>query len=233
MSQSGTIAIMQPYFFPYLGYFALLKKADCFVIADDLNYIKGGYINRNYILGGSENTRITLQLKQASQNKLINEIERGDNSMALLHTIEHTYKKAPYFAAVFPMLKKVLSDEEQNLAKFLGNSLEMIRSYLGLSCQIVYSSDIEKDLALKFDKRIIDICQRLGYDHYINASGGKVLYDKEVFASKGIRLNFIDCKLNEYKQFGDEFRASLSIIDVLMFNSIDEINSQLDQCVLV
>lgn len=227
------IAIMQPYFFPYLGYFALLKKTECFVIADDLNFIKGGYINRNYILGSEEKMRMTLQLKKASQNKLINEIERGDNTSELLEMIEYIYKKAPYFSEVYPLIQKILAYEETNLARFLGQALEEIQLYLGLQCKLVYSSEIDKDETLRFDKRIFHICKTLGYDHYVNAPGGKELYDKAIFASEGLELSFIECEFEAYEQFGKPFTPSLSIIDVMMFNSVDRIHQELDRCILV
>ena len=224
---------MQPYFFPYIGYFALLEKADCFVIADDLNYIKNGFINKNYILSNKESFRMSLQLKKASQNKLINEIDRGDNLIQILETIKRAYVKAPYYNEVFPVIEKILSNTECNLARFLGDAIKDISDFLKLDVDILYSSEIQKNQELRFDERILDICHRLGAEHYVNSIGGQELYDKKKFADHGVKLNFIECPSVTYQQFSEEFIPSLSIIDVMMFNSVSKIREILKQCQLI
>ncbi len=224
---------MQPYFLPYIGYFQLIQLVDIYVIADDLNFIKNSYIKKNSILDNGAPALISLELIGASQNKLINEIEVGNNTDKLLTAIQRRYTKAPYFKDVFPLLQTILSSKEKNLARFLGYSLMKISSYLGMQTKILYSSEIEKNNDLKFDARIIDICKRVGADHYINAIGGQALYDKEEFAEEGIKLNFIDTNDIVYEQFGKAFVSNLSIIDVLMFNSKDEIKTMLDAYKLV
>jgi len=227
------LGIMQPYFFPYIGYFQLIQLVDVYVIADDLNFIKNGYIKKNSILDNGAPVLISLQLIGASQNKLINEIEVGNDIDKLLTAIQRRYAKAPYFKDVFPLLQTILLSKEKNLARFLGYSLMEISSYLGMQTKFLYSSEIEKNNDLKFDARIMDICKRVGADHYINAIGGKDLYDKDKFAAEGIKLSFIDTKEIEYKQFDKEFVPSLSIIDVMMFNSKEESKELLQRYELV
>ena len=227
------LGIMQPYFLPYIGYFQLIQLVDIYVVADDLNFIKNSYIKKNSILDNGAPALISLELIGASQNKLINEIDVGNNTDKLLTAIQRRYAKAPYFKDVFPLLQTILSSKEKNLARFLGYSLMKISSYLGMQTKILYSSEIEKNNDLKFDARIIDICKRVGADYYINAIGGQALYDKEEFAEEGIKLNFIDTNDIVYEQFGKAFVPNLSIIDVLMFNSKDEIKTMLDAYKLV
>ena len=169
------LAIMQPYFFPYIGYWQLIDAVNVFVIFDDVNFIKKGYINRNSILIGGKFQQITLGLIGASQNKQINEIDIGDNSKKLLKTIEMAYKKAPYFNEIFPILENILNQDEKNLAKFIGYSLQKISTYLNTDTKFIYSSDIEKDNNLKAEDKILDICKTLSVSHYINAIGGKKL----------------------------------------------------------
>jgi len=227
------LGIMQPYFFPYIGYFQLIQLVDVYVIADDLNFIKNSYIKKNSILDNGAPALISLELIGASQNKLINEIEVGKNTDKLLTGIQRRYAKAPYFKDVFPLLQTILSTQEKNLAKFLGESLIKISDYLDIKTKFIYSSEIEKNNDLTFDARIIDICRSLGSDHYINAIGGKKLYSKDNFAREGIKLNFIDTKEIEYKQFDKDFVPNLSIIDILMFNSKEEIREFLQRYELV
>lgn len=227
------LGIMQPYFLPYIGYFQLIQLVDTYVIADDLNFIKNSYIKKNSILDNGTPALISLELIGASQNKLINEIDVGNKTDKLLTAIQRRYARAPYFKDVFPLLQTILLNEEKNLARFLGDSLMQIASYLDMQTEILYSSEIEKNNDLKFDARIMDICKRVGADHYINAIGGKELYDKDTFASEGIKLSFVDTKDIEYKQFDKEFVPNLSIVDVLMFNSKEEVKELLQKYELV
>ncbi|MGB5965067.1 MAG: WbqC family protein [Sulfurimonadaceae bacterium] len=228
-----TLAIMQPYFFPSIGYWQLLNAVDTFVIYDDVNFIKKGYINRNSILHTGQVQKITLELSGASQNKLINEIEVGNNSKKLLKSIEQAYKKAPQYEIVFPLIESILENPEKNLAKFIGNSLQKIADYLECNTEIVYSSDLEKDNNLKAQDKVLDICKRLGASNYINAIGGQELYNKEAFEAENIELKFIKTELIEYKQFKNEFVPYLSIIDIMMFNSNKAIQNMLNSYKLV
>jgi len=224
---------MQPYFFPYIGYWQLLSTADTFVIYDDVNFIKQGYINRNSILVGSETQRITLEVIGASSNKLINEMQVGNNAKKLLKGIDQAYKKAPQYEKVFPLIQNILENPEKNLAKFVGNSLIQIAKYLDCDTKIRYSSDIKKDNQLKAQAKILDICHHLDASHYINAIGGQKLYNKEVFEANNIDLKFLETELTEYKQFKNEFVPYLSIIDILMFNSKKNIQNMLNNYKLI
>jgi len=228
-----TLAIMQPYFFPYIGYWQLLQVSDTFVIFDDVNFIKRGYINRNSILIGGKSTRFNLELIGSSQNKLINEIQIKGNNSKLLKTILRAYKKAPYFDVVYPILTEIVEYKENNLAKFLGNSITLISDYLKISSNIIYSSKIKKNNKLRAQNKILDICKRLSADKYINAIGGQELYDRDKFLDTGIQLNFIKTNIIEYKQFYNDFVPYLSIVDIMMFNKIKDIHKMLNSYSLV
>lgn len=228
-----TLAIMQPYIFPYIGYWHLLEASDTFVIFDDVNYIKQGYINRNNMLANKKRQIFTLELIGASSNKLINEIKIGNNSKKILKIIKQNYIKAPYFEQIYPLLNNILLNEEPNLAKYIGYSIFRIVEYLGIKINILYSSDIEKDNELKAQEKVIHIAGKLGATNYVNAIGGKELYSKEDFRNNNIKLNFIKTNIIEYKQFKNDFIPYLSIIDILMFNSVEEINTMLKSYELV
>ena len=106
------VAIMQPYFFPYIGYFQLINLVDVFVVYDDVNYIKKGWINRNNILINKKSFLFSLPLQNMSQNKLINEIflvEDTNWRISLLNTIQITYKNAPYFDEVYSLIEEIIS----------------------------------------------------------------------------------------------------------------------------
>ena len=230
------VAIMQPYFFPYLGYFQLINAVDVFVVYDDVNYIKKGWINRNNILVNEQQYLFSIALKQVSQNKLINEIDidaTSNWSKNLLKTIELSYKKAPHFNTVFSLIDDILQQNESNLANFITFSLQQICTYLKIETRIIVSSTIVKDNTLKGADKIIEICKKLKATKYINASGGIELYDKSDFSKHNIDLHFIKSQKIKYSQFTNEFVPWLSIIDVMMFNSIEEIKSLLYQQELV
>jgi WbqC-like protein family len=230
------VAIMQPYFLPYLGYFQLIKAVDLFVVYDDVNYIKKGWVNRNNILVNGQPYLFSIALKAMSQNKLINEIaidEASNWNKNLVKTIELSYKKAPFFNTVFPLIEDILQHDEKNLASFITYSLQQICQYLKIETTIAVSSTIEKDNTLKGTDKIIEICKKTNATNYINASGGKELYDKADFTKHNIDLHFIQSKKIKYPQFANEFVPWLSIVDVMMFNSADDIQNLLQQQELV
>jgi hypothetical protein len=222
------VAIMQPYFFPYIGYFQLINYVDLFVVYDDVNFIKQGWITKNRILNGDKDFNLILQAEGISSFKKINEIHVGKNNKSLLKTIEQCYKKAPFFNQVFPIIREIIMNDEKNLSKFLTHSLIEICKYLEIKTRIVYSSTIEKENTLKGQNKIIDICKRLNAVQYINAIGGMQLYDKNDFLLQDIHLGFIKSNLVEYEQFKNEFVSWLSIIDVMMFNDVNQIKLMLN-----
>lgn len=220
-----TLAIMQPYLFPYIGYFQLMYVADRFVIYDDVNFIKKGWINRNNLLGNAQPQLFTLPLKDLSQNKAINEIEIDNLANfkdKFLKTLYQNYKKAPYFQEVVGLVALCLDNKQENIADLITHSLQQIKYYLGLNTELLRSSEACHNKHLKAQDRIIDICVQQGAHRYVNAIGGQHLYDKAAFEASGIELKFIKTRPIQYKQFTNEFVAGLSIIDILMFNSVAE-----------
>ena len=227
------LAIMQPYFFPYIGYWQLISVADTFVIYDDVNFIKQGYVNRNNMLQNQKAHLFTLELIGASSNKKINEIKIGGNSNKLLKTIKQNYSKSPFYKDVFPVLDEILNNEEKELSKFLGFSLERIAGYLDIDTKFLYSSDIKNDKTFKPQDRLIDMSKILNATGYINAIGGVELYGKEVFSQNDINLSFLKTHEISYKQFNNAFVSDLSIIDIMMFNSKGNIENMLTQFELI
>ena len=229
------LAIMQPYFMPYVGYFQLINAVDTFVFLDDVNYINKGWINRNNILVNDKAHMFTLPLNKASQNLLINEINLADDikwQQKLLRTFEMAYRRAPNFENVFPLVAECVQFTDKNLSRYIGYSLKVISSYLSIETTFIYSSEIEKNANKKGQDRIIDICTALGTNMYINAIGGTELYDKDIFEKKGLHLYFLVTLNLEYRQFGNNFVPWLSIIDILMFESVEEIKNKLKAMIL-
>jgi hypothetical protein len=223
-------AIMQPYFFPYLAYWQAINAVDNYVVYDDVTYIKGGWINRNNILVNGKACLITLPLKQSSSFKNINEIEIIDNQKMLsklLKTIQMAYSKAPYFKDVMPMIEDLILNNT-NIAQLNYNSILKICAYLDIKTNIILSSQLEKDNSLHAQDKVIHINKLLDSDVYINAIGGQELYESESFKQNGIDLKFIKMGDIKYPQFKNDFVPNLSIIDVMMFNSPEQIHQMLD-----
>ena len=226
------LAIMQPYIFPYIGYFQLINAVEKFVIYDDVNFINKGWINRNNILINGRASLFTIPLKNASQNRLIKDISIVEDNKwkkKLSNTLHDCYKKAPYFDAVFPIIKSVFESETITINKLCIDSILCICKYLNISTEFINSSAIYKNDQLKGQSRILDICKAEYADHYINPVGGQGIYSKELFGQNNVMLNFIKDASLEYKQYDNEFIPSLSMIDVLMFNTRDEIEQMLRQ----
>lgn len=231
------VAVMQPYFMPYLGYFQLIKAVDIFVYYDDVNYIKSGWINRNRILINKEAKYFTVPLIDASSFRMIKDIEIKYESKAyknLLKTLELNYKKAPYFNDVFHLFEHLLTSKVDSISELAIMGNNSICQYLGIETKFKISSkDFSETKGLERTERLFQICHQLNAEHYINSIGGSDLYSKDTFQEKGIKLDFIQPFKTEYEQFGGEFIPWLSMIDVLMFNSVEAVNEMLDNFELV
>lgn len=229
------LGIMQPYFFPYIGYWQLLNAVDKYVIYDDVNFIKNGWINRNRILIAGAAQWFTLPLWQASPFKRINEIEITPElklKTKLLKTLDMAYHKAPFFKPVFELFEQTLA-QGSNLSECLSFSIRQIAQYLDIQTEIILSSSLEKDNTLKGKDKVLHICNKLGATEYLNAVGGQELYDKAEFAAHGIKLYFLQTNAITYKQFKGEFVPNLSILDVMMFNPPQQIKNFLNDCTLI
>jgi len=210
------LSVMQPYLFPYIGYFQMIYAADLFLIYDDVAYIKQGYINRNNILSPNGKTRFTVPVPGASSNKLISELSFSPDVGKVLKTIEQSYSKAPYFTEIFPMVRETLEFGDRSIASVCQKGYETIFSYLGVEKQIKKTSTLKYDRSATANDRLIALCHQFNADCYINAPGGRKLYTKQKFAEQGIDLRFIDSCSVKHSQGGEDFVPNLSIIDILM-----------------
>lgn len=229
------IGIMQPYFMPYIGYWQLINEVDVFIILDDVNYIKKGWINRNRILINGQEGYFILPIVKASQNKKINELEIFNPQASkeeIWKKIELSYKKSWQYQDISDIIREVILYDDVNISRYIENSIKQMCSLLNIETEILVSSKIAKDNSLKAQERIIDICKTIGGDYYINPIGGKELYDAKSFCSHGIKLNFLRTGQISYNQHEQEFHANLSLIDVLFWNSIEQIQEYLQRFTL-
>ena len=222
------IAIMQPYLFPYIGYFQLIKGVDEFVVYDNIQYTKKGWINRNRILVNGKDEYISVPLKKDSDYLDIKERfladTWGQEKKKLLNKITEVYRKAPFFKETQPVVESCLSCSEMNLFEFIFSSLKSINSYLEINTPLIVSSTLDIDHSLKADQKVIAICKALNATQYLNPIGGMELYSKEQFMLEGIELQFHKATNIPYQQFNSEYVPFLSVIDVMMFNSKEKIN---------
>lgn len=231
-------AVMQPYFFPYVGYFQLLEASDTFVILDDVNFIKRGWINRNNILLNGAPHLFSLPLDKPSQNRLICETRLNfpaKERERFLKTIYAAYKKSKQFSAFYVSLEEIIWFEDDDLTSFIHNSFNVTCAYLGLERNIIRSSQIDKNNSLRAQDRIIEVCKLVGTDLYINPPGGKDLYSLDNFKKNSIDLKFLNTISDAvvYNQFQHDFVPNLSFIDVLMFNSKETAMTMLRQYKLI
>ena len=228
---------MQPYFFPYIGYFQLINEVDEFVIYDNIEFTKKGWINRNRILVNGTDAVISLPLKKDSDFLHVNERFLADtweiDRKKILNRISESYRKAPYFKEIYPILEKCIMYEDRNIFNFILHSVKSIMQFLNIDTKLITSSSISIDHQLRKDEKIIAICKEKGAEIYINPIGGFELYDKEFFKKNNLELQFIRSNNITYNQFNNEFIPWLSIIDVMMFNSLNEIKSYMSKYELI
>lgn len=226
---------MQPYLFPYIGYFQLINAVDKFVIHDDVQFIKAGWINRNRILVNHHEHLFTFSLKKNSSYLNINERYFSDNfdeeKNKLFRTLKNSYGKSKNFKEVFSLIQEILNvnHTDKDISKIITRSLIMICDYLKIRTPIITSSEMEKNSDVAGEKRVIEINKRLNSTHYINPIGGVELYSEENFLKHNIQLSFLKSRPINYIQNGAEFLPWLSIIDVLMFNTTEEIIGMLNE----
>lgn len=232
MNIEKTLSVMQPYAFPYFGYFCLIQSSNEIVFYDDVNFIKGGWINRNRILSNNKPTIFNVFLSGSSSFKEIREINLLNNDLMTAKTlkqIKESYKDAPFFERVYPLIERVFLEQKGNIADFAISSIKMVYDYLDLKLDY-HKSSVKFPHTKGENKvdRLIHICKELGYDNYINVMGGFDLYKKEVFLERGINLYFNKPIITEYFQ-NNEFHPYLSIIDVMMFCSTEKIREMINK----
>lgn len=232
-----SVAIMQPYFFPYLGYFQLVQAADHFVFYDDVMFIKKGWINRNRILMQGNEFLFSIPLEKQSQHKSIRQstVAYGTEFPGKwLQQIESAYKKAPHFQDVLELIHQVIQEKPTSIADLAAKSVMETWTFLGLEKKFYMSSELKTEPDDERALRLIHITQELGESHYINAVNGQILYDKQFFKEHGVQLDFLSPKLRSYPQGNQlEFMAGLSMIDILMWNSKEAVVQQLKNFDLV
>lgn len=217
------LAIMQPYFLPYIGYFQLMKAVDQFVLYDNIQFTKKGWFHRNRILVNGTDAMFSLPLKKDSDYLDVAQRELADSfeqeSKKILRRIGESYRKAPHFQDIMPLIEQCFQRGSGNLFSFIHASLTLLTRFLEIDTAIIISSSIDIDHTLKSQDKVLALCRRLGAGAYINAIGGRKLYSAKDFEEEGIELRFIKTEPIEYRQFDNEFVSWLSIVDVMMFNS--------------
>jgi hypothetical protein len=208
-----------------------MNAVDEFVIYDNIEYTKKGWINRNRILNNGIDSFITIPLKKDSDYLNVRERFLADSwsveRKKMLNKITESYRKAPNFADVYGFIEKSILYEDYNLFNFVLNSLNLIKEYLEIRTPFVISSTVPIDHSLKSKEKVIEICKARGLDIYVNPIGGRQLYNKVDFESEGIKLHFLKTGEIKYNQFNNEFIPYLSIIDLMMFMKKQDVKQAL------
>jgi hypothetical protein len=217
-----TVSIVQPYLFPYLGYIQILAAVDTFVVFDTAQFIRRGWIHRNRILLDGAAYPFTLPVVKAPQDTLIKDIELAaepGHRKKLLRTMEQTYRSAPRYAEVMPLVEAVLNHPTASLNDLLRYQFEQLQRLVGWDTTLVWASERSwTPTEAGPETRILGMVQDLGADRYINPAGGVHLYDPEVFRQAGVDLQFHHMDPVHYPQGNHPYVSHLSIIDVLMWN---------------
>lgn len=222
------VAIMQPYFFPYVGYLQLIAHSDVFVFHEDVQYIKDGWVNRNRILGpNGDAVWLTFPVAAAGHTEAINARNylRKEHALRLLRRIEGAYRAAPCFDAVFPIIREIMTFPDANVAAFNINLLQTLAGVLQARPRFLRSSDIAGLDGLTGQARVIAICKSLGATRYVNAIGGTALYAAEAFNAQGIALGFLETTVAPRCPG----LPHLSTLDMMMYDSPDVIAEKLRQ----
>lgn len=235
---SRSIAVMQPYFFPYIGYYQLARMVDTFVLYDNVEFTKSGWIHRNRILMNGKIKYISLSLRKDSDYKMIGErriasIFFEKNRGKIIRQIENSYRNSEQFSTVMPVIYEAMSSNQNNLYDYLYHSIRVIFNYLNIRPRVIRSSEVDLYHQLPASKKLIAFCDFYGANRLINPIGGIKLYDRSEFLENGIKLSFLESTQINYSNEDGEVPTHLSIIDVLMNNSRDQIETMLNNFKLV
>lgn len=229
------LGIMQPYFFPYIGYFSLIKYVDKFILFDTPQYISHGWINRNRILNqNGEAKYITVPIQKASQNTKILDVKIDNTKKwkeSILGSLTVYKRKAPYYEVIEKLVKKILTSSGNNMTELNYTALIETCYYLGIKTPIEIYSGMNVELREEIkapDEWALNITKELGYKVYVNLPGGQSFFDKRKYEKENIRLEFIENSLPVYIQRIGHFEKGLSIIDVMMFCDVNSISEMLD-----
>jgi WbqC-like protein family len=206
-----------------------------FVLYDNIQFTKKGWINRNRFLLNGKDELFTIPVKKDSD--FLNVVQRfvatDFDRDKLLNRLAASYRKAPQFDSVFPVVTAIVQAEYSNLFEYIQHSIRTTAAFLGITTPIVVSSSIAIDHQLRAEAKVLALCKAMGADTYVNPIGGLELYSKEQFREQGIALKFAQTRPISYPQFNGAFVPNLSILDVMMFNSPVAIRAMLDEYDLV
>jgi hypothetical protein len=222
---------MQPYFFPYLGYFQLAAASSVFVFLDDVTFIKGGWINRNRFLVQGQAHTFSVPLRGASSHRLIGDVtiaEDTDWRTRFLRLLEQSYARAPFRTDTLALVRSVLSSTHASIGSLAAASVKAVCAHVGVQPAWLSSREAHPAAGRKGSGRVLELCRALDANRYVNAPGGKALYSAAEFSAQGIELRFLSPPSIRYNQFGQDFVAGLSIIDVMMFNSVTQVRALME-----
>lgn len=236
-----TLGLMQPYLFPYLGYFQLMRHVDTYVFYENVQYMRQGWVNRNRLytnIKKNETHYFTFAVVKDDYKKEINERYYSNlkaDCEKLRRILYQSYKNASNFEEAYTVIDQALQFENNNVAYFNMNANYLIARYMGIDTQITCMERIKDKgfwdnyYRLDYESKVIYICRFFQGQRYVNAIGGASLYHKKAFLHNNIELKFIKMDDIVYPQFEGEFTPNLSIIDVIMHNKIDSIKLLLDR----
>jgi hypothetical protein len=208
---------MQPYFIPYIGYFQLIDSVDHFVIADNYQFTKQSWLNRNRLLFDGSPTYYSIALKKSSDfvnisEKLISDDFDPDH---LIRKFSNSYAKRPYYHQANKILLKVFSHNATSLLELNTLAIHYICDYLEIQTEIHLISQLNVDVNANRNEKIYSTCALLGAKEYVNAPGGRDIYTRDTFEARNLILKFLRPNLVEYDQGCSNFIDQLSIIDLI------------------
>lgn len=236
------VGIMQPYFAPYLGYFSLIKHCDLFILFDPVQFIRHGWIERNRILKQNEGwLYIQVPLIKENRDTLIKDclIDNTKDWKSKIKAQFQPYKKiAPNYFKVMKIIDDVFSEDYNDIVSLNKVFLEKICEYLNIKKKLYVFSEMNMEIEepKEADEWALNICKNIESDekiHYINPIGGLDFFNRDKYNQNNIEISFQKISLLSYNQKREPFETGLSILDVLMFNSPEEINIMLDKFELI
>ncbi len=232
------LGIMQPYFFPYIGYFQLINAVDKFILFDVVQFIRHGWIERNRILKQNNDwLYVKVPLNKPKRETKINDltIRTEDWKNKIIAQLQVYKKRAPYFNSVLSIISESIAYKTDSIVKLNEHIINKINGYLKIETPVFVFSEMDLKIEQVNDagEWALNISKAINANTYINPIGGQEIFDREKFERNKIELKFLQTGGIIYNQFNESFIPHLSIIDVMMFNSAEEIRKMLTNYKLI
>ena len=216
------VAVHQPNYLPWLGFFQKMGLCDAFVLLDNVQYPRREFCNRTRVKSSQGAVWLTIPVIRGNVNQQIGEVKLFEPKRNLAQQskrLHHYYGQAPYYRLLATYLESVFAEDWAELLPLNVALIKALADILGINTPLLLASGLGESSGVK-SERIIAICQQLGADAYLSGQGGRAYNDPKAFAAAGLKLVYQNFTPPVYPQGGEAFIPGLSVLDLIAYTGL-------------